>query len=185
MYLELEEKMTKFWKNRDADSFSEFYKYYKPFIYNVIRSRYMRTADPIDIDDVVMRGFVNIWNGIETYDPTYTFSNWVYTIFVNQAKAWFNKRNRNNRLFDYVLEKYGDPIEDDENIDELYDILIKGFELMEEGEEKQCLDMKFFKDMSLKEISEETGYNIQYIKNKIFRGKRILRKICDNLLSLQ
>lgn len=96
---------------------------------------------------------------------------WFYKILINECLTVLKKRGR------IVLSE--DTLEQDAVYYE------KGYELggdIEQELEKLETDvqviikLRFFEEMSLKEISSITGYNLNTVKTKLYRGLRILRE---------
>lgn len=100
---------------------------------------------------------------------------WFYRILMNECLAVLKKRNRFVPAGDtaqreevYYEEGYGQGYEQGGDIEqelEKLDLEIQGI-----------IKLRFFEEMSLKEISVVTGLNLNTVKTKLYRGLKLLKE---------
>ena len=77
-------------KERDDSAFEELVDRYKKRLFNVI---YRLINDRSEAEDILQETFLRVYRERESYDPTYCFSTWVYTIALNLTKNELKKRS--------------------------------------------------------------------------------------------
>ena len=129
---------------------------YAPRLYAVIRRILYRHEDA---DDVLQNTFIKIWQNIHTFRGHSKLSTWMYTIATNEALSHL-RRERPDRKLPITTEEYdltqllqSDPYFDGDAAEAAF------LAAVEELPEKQKLtfQLRYFEDLSYREISEITG----------------------------
>ena len=66
-----------------VDAFEEIVMHYQPRLTRYLRVRGISTHDA---DDVVQQALISAWQHLESYDPRWRFSTWLYTIAQRQIR---------------------------------------------------------------------------------------------------
>ncbi|MBK9934127.1 MAG: RNA polymerase sigma factor [Cytophagaceae bacterium] len=99
-------------KNEYAQN--ELYKLYFGYAKSVAM-RYSSNVD--DAKDILMKGFLKVFNNLESFDQEFSFKAWLRTIIINTALSHY----RDNKKFnlDISLENYNHIIIDENIIDKI------------------------------------------------------------------
>ncbi len=126
-------------------------------------------------EDIFQEVMLKIYNGLDSYDPGYGMSTWLYKIARNHCIDYLRKKQND-----------GDPVETEMlpsaegNPEELYlageltDEIEKAVNRLTE-EERELAFLRIYEKMRFTEIAEITGKNINSLKTKMNRIKMKLR----------
>lgn len=96
---------------------------------------------------------------------------WFYRILINECLTGLKKRNKVILTADVVEQKavyYEEGYEQGGDIEQELEKL--------EMDVQGIIKLRFFEEMSLKEISSITGFNLNTVKTKLYRGLRMLKE---------
>ena len=157
----------------DENAFEELVSRYKNLVYSVILRM---VTDAEDANDLAQEVFIKVYRNLDKYSPEFKFSTWVMRIATNTVIDFRRKKKQA-----FVS------IEDMET--ELPDIATPENTYLE-TEEKEILQkainqlpdmyklpivMYHLEGMSYQEISSSLGVSMSKIKNRIFRGRKLLK----------
>ena len=159
--------------------------------YNVgVRSHISRyVSQKEDIEDICLESFQKAFSQIETYNPEYKFSTWLYRIARNTAFDYLSKhdREKNNLPTTSIHEDFAElkdlpatmhnPEEDIINQQE-YDKWLTNIEKLKD-DYKAVAKMNLIDNFGYKEIADELGMPLNTVKTKIRRAKAQLLKMMD------
>ncbi|HNW71441.1 MAG TPA: RNA polymerase sigma factor [Candidatus Paceibacterota bacterium] len=155
--------------------------------YNDKLSRYGRKflSRKENIDDIVQDIFINTYQSIQNYDPSFKFSSWIYRIahnaFINGLKKqFFNPINYFD--FDTLIshQVYEDPEERERETKELKKIIDSCLDTLE-PKYKEVIILHYIEDFSYKEISDILKIPTGTVGVRIKRGKESLKKAYNNI----
>ena len=135
------------------------------------RIAYSYTRHQEDALDAVQGAVCKALEAYESIKNPDAIKTWFYRILINECLTGLKKRDKIVLIADAAKQK------------EVY--YEKGYEQegdMEEELEKLETDvqgiikLRFFEEMSLKEISAITGLNLNTVKTKLYRGLRLLKE---------
>ena len=137
-----------------------------------------------DAEDITIQTFSRAFDKIETYNEAYTFKTWLITISKNIHIDSLRKKNTS-----IVAESYK------EKGDDIYDIadinptpedkiiteqnlakLLKDIKQLK-PKYQQVIQLRYFQELSYKEISEHIGEPMNNVKVKLLRAKKLLAEI--------
>lgn len=130
---------------------------------------YMRHQE--DALDAVQSAVCKALEAHENIKNTDAIKTWFYKILINECLTVLKKRNRvvltpdianQGELYYEKGYEQGDDIE--KELDKL------------EMDVQGIIKLRFFEEMSLKEISNVTGFNINTVKTKLYRGLKLLKE---------
>jgi RNA polymerase sigma-70 factor (ECF subfamily) len=147
--------------------FTEYY----PRIFNYI---YYRTLNAALADDLVGTVMLNIVRGYKTFDATKgKLDAWVFRVARNALFSHFRKA-RDVVDVDSVPEKVFS-YEDEDALDERGTMVRKLLEVLSD-DERELVYLKYWEELSNKEISERLGINASTVSTKLWRANEKMRK---------
>ena len=127
-----------------------------------------------DAEDILQEVFLKAYRNINSYNPKYSFSNWIYRIAHNEAISFLRKKKitisntEDEDIFDRIPSE--EDIEDDflESVksSEVRDILSKL-----DQKYREVLVLRFFEEKEYNEISEILHISSGTVASLINRGK--------------
>ncbi len=149
--------------------------------------RYLRylTNRPDEAEDLLQDVFIKAYRNLFGFDTKRKFSPWIYRIAHNEGVNFVKRASRGKQVSLDNLEKIN--FSPGNEGDSMEDAFIKE-EIREKM--KQCLDeleakyreplvLYYFEDKSYREISDILRIPVKTVGTFIFRGKRILKTICQ------
>jgi RNA polymerase sigma-70 factor (ECF subfamily) len=147
-----------------------FMEYY-PRIFNYI---YYRTLNAALADDLVGTVMLNIVRGYKTFDATKgKLDAWVFRVARNALFSHFRK-TRDVVDVDSVPEKVFS-YEDEDALDERGTMVRKLLEVLSD-DERELVYLKYWEELSNKEISERLDLNASTVSTKLWRANEKMRK---------
>ena len=143
------------------------------------RSRVLRTAAGVvgsveEAEDVAQQAFIKVWNALPDYDPSGSFSAWLYRIAVNTALDAVRAR-RDHLSLDAVQVTGQESVEDDAlRRDELERVRRAIAELPEAS--RTALVLREYEQLSYKEIAEVLSIPIGTVMSRLSYARQALAK---------
>jgi len=142
-----------------------------------------RTENENDAEDITIQTFSKAFDKINTYNEDYKFKTWLITISKNihiDLVRKLNKSIRNaskdndNNYFDIVDDSPSpeDKIITEQNLAKLLRDIKKL-----KPHYQEVINLRYFQELSYKEISEELNEPINNVKVKLLRAKKLLAAI--------
>lgn len=166
-------------------SFEEIVELYTPKLFNMA---YYYVQHKQDAEDIVQETFFKLFRHIEQYNIEYKFSSWLYQITKHISYDYL--RVRKNRALKNGTLYYQDPKYDNimDNIwrneitpESQYivkeaDTAIKNAIQTLPEKYKNAVSLRYVKDLTLTEISDQMKVPMATIKTQAFRGREIIRR---------
>lgn len=136
--------------------------------YRVAYSYARNQEDALDIVQNAVCKALESYKNIRNADAVKT---WFYRILINESLAAIKQRKKELLSDDNPQKEeayYEKGYEQQDDIKEELDRL--------EEDIQTIIRLRFFEELSLKEISEITGLNLNTVKTKLFRGLKLLRE---------
>jgi len=163
-------------KNGNDAAFTELINRYKNLVYSVILRM---TNDGEEANDLAQEVFIKVYKNLNSYSAEFKFSTWIMSITSNHIIDFRRKR----KLETVSLENMGHEIANIADKDTPEAILLR----KEEAKRihkiienlpaiyKVPIVMYHIKDMSYQEIANKIGEPLSKVKNRIFRGRKMLK----------
>ena len=142
-----------------------------------------RTENEIDAEDISIQTFSKAFDKINTYNEDYKFKTWLITISKNihidlvrkQKKSIRNTSKENHHHYYDIVDD--SPTPEDKIITEqnLANLLRDIKKLKPHYQE--VINLRFFQELSYKEISEKLDEHMNNVKVKLLRAKKLLAEI--------
>lgn len=165
-------------------------RYRDPVYYMILKMIHNRD----DADDLTMEAFGKAFNSLERYRPDYAFSTWLFKIAVNNSIDFLRKKKVSTMSID---DPVGSNIDQKDTLS--FDIKSRGLDPEEDfikNERKRLtreivdklkpkyrllVELRYFKELSYEEISEELNVPLGTIKAQLYRAKELLFNILTTL----
>jgi len=137
-----------------------------------------------DAEDITIQTFSKAFDKIDTYDEKYQFKTWLITISKNIHIDGLRKKNASVRA-ELYKEKEKDiydiaddnPTPEDKIITEQnLAKLLKDIKQLK-PKYQEVINLRFFQELSYKEISERIGEPMNNVKVKLLRARKLLAEI--------
>ncbi|HCX47739.1 MAG TPA: hypothetical protein DG757_01575 [Bacillus sp. (in: Bacteria)] len=140
--------------------------------------RYVR--DWILVDDIMQDVYLKVFLKLDTFEGKSNIKSWLYRITSNQCIDYLRSREMKSTVLIDNLEEVdshsGVSVENDiiERLEK--EALYQNIRSLPD-DYKQTLSLYYLNDYSYREISEALCKDITYVKNRLFRGRRLLKKV--------
>ncbi|WP_299337241.1 sigma-70 family RNA polymerase sigma factor [uncultured Psychroserpens sp.] len=143
-----------------------------------------RTQNENDAEDITIQTFSKAFDKIHTYNDKYEFKTWLITIsknihidLVRKQKSTISSRSNISEDNDYHSIIDESPTPEDKLITEqnLAKLLRDIKQLKPHYQE--VINLRYFQELSYKEISESLDESINNVKVKLLRAKKLLAEI--------
>lgn len=135
-----------------------------------------------DREDVLQNAFVKAYRNLNSFDPTLTFSSWMYRIAHNEAMSFFRRKHARPQVIldDENAARIAEVEDEDADTAALAELRLSRDELEKalatlSPEYRTVLALRFFEDRSYAEMSDILEVPIGTISTLIHRAKRSLR----------
>ncbi|MFH1688980.1 MAG: sigma-70 family RNA polymerase sigma factor [Candidatus Eisenbacteria bacterium] len=155
----------------DSGAFETILERYEKPVFN---AAYRIVADYEDAADVTQTVFLKVHQKLGSYKPEYKFFSWIYRIAVNEAINFGKRRTRERPLDDALAARQGHSVDHLARI--ARDELIQGALRALKMDYRVVVVMKYFLELSYKEIGDIVGIPEKTVKSRLFTGRELLRQ---------
>jgi RNA polymerase sigma-70 factor (ECF subfamily) len=155
-------------------------KYWK----DIYRFQKSRINNQNDAEDITIQTFAKAFDNLNQYNSKYDFKNWllmiskqVYIDYQRKKKHHFVSLKENNDVF---LLPDKELTADDKMILEQNLLELKKAINLLKPHYKEVIELRYFHDMSYKEIAERIGEPLNNVKIKLLRAKKLLANILNH-----
>ena len=171
-------------KNNDQKAFSFLLDTFWDDVYGF---QLKRIENENDAEDITIQTFSRAFDKIDTFNPEYKFKTWLITISKNIHVDLIRKRKKliseelTNEDEQKVLEILDtSPSPEDKIITEQNLVkLLRDIKKLK-PHYQEIINLRFFQELSYKEISNELNEPINNVKVKLLRAKKLLAEIIQN-----
>lgn len=177
----------------DQAAYAELMGHYRDSLYYLLLKM---TNNSMDADDLTIEAFGKAFKNLHQYTPEYAFSTWLFKIATNNCIDFIRKRKNNTYSFDR-------PFDDEDGLDMSHSIPSDGLDpeehLIKEQKIKlmrqvvdrlkphyrHLIDLRYFKEYSYEEISQELDLPLGTVKAQLFRAREFLHNIlrqCEDII---
>jgi RNA polymerase sigma-70 factor (ECF subfamily) len=167
--------------SNSVNDFSQIYDGYYSRIYNYIR---LHIVNPSIADDLTSQTFERVCAKLHTYcKDKGSISAWLYKIAQNIVWDYL-RANKKHTIVSleavYDISDNSSEFEDDICIREIKKNLLEALSNLNE-KDRDLIILKFWSDMTNREIAEFTGLTESNVGVKIFRALRKLKSVLESL----
>ncbi len=163
--------------NGNMNEFPQLVNRYKKLIFN---TAYRMLGNYEEAEDASQEAFVRIYKSLNRYDPNYKFSTWAVKITTNYCLDMLRKRKGEAFPLD---EQYD--LKDEGLTPEEHYIRIEQQQMVQRAIDslpdkyKELIILFHHRGLSYSEIMNVTGEPITIIKNRLYRGRQILKETIE------
>lgn len=167
-------------KNNDQKAFNYLLDLYWDSVYGY---QLKRTQNENDAEDITIQTFSKAFDKIDTFDKNFKFKTWLISISKNIHIDLLRKEknsisrvlsNDNQEIFQILDES---PSPEDKLISEQHLAkLLRDIKKLK-PHYQQVINLRYFQELSYKEISKELDEPMSNIKVKLLRAKKLLAEI--------
>ena len=166
--------------NNDNHYFEELVVRYKNFIYSII---FRMTNDKEEANDLSQEVFIKIYKNLDKYYPEFKFSTWIMRITTNHVIDHKRKKRQETVPIDDV-ERGASSSEPSPEVayikKESENTLMEAVQTLPDMY-KIPIILYHQQGLSYQEISSVIGEPLSKVKNRIFRGRKILKESLTHL----
>jgi len=143
-----------------------------------------------DREDVLQNAFIKAYKNLNSFDPTLSFSSWMYRIAHNEAMSFFRARHARPQV---ILNEESEILLTGLQDDGANTVMLAENRLSREGLVKaltalpehyrHALTLRFFENRSYAEMSDILKVPIGTVSTLLYRAKRSLRAALPNAFS--
>ena len=172
-------------QKKDQQAFAELMDKYKDSIFFMLL-KMVNNND--DAEDLTLEAFGKAFNRLHQYTPNFAFSTWLFKIATNNCIDFLRKKKKNvmsidNRIPNSEGDEFMFEIKSDGLTPEQLAMNDQKIQLMRQYVKKlkpryeTLVEMRYFKEMSYDEISEELNLPLGTVKAQLFRAREFLYNI--------
>jgi len=167
-------------KNNDQIAFNFLLDTYWNDVYGF---QLKRTQNENDAEDITIQTFSKAFDKIDTYNDKYVFKTWLIAISKNIHLDLLRKQKssikRSTNKEEYFAIADESPTAEDRLITEQnLAKLLRDIKKLKPHYQK-VINLRYFQELSYKEISEELNEPINNVKVKLLRAKKLLAEIIN------
>ena len=154
---------------------------------DIYRFQLRRTKNEYEAEDITIQSFAKAFDKISTFNDTYNFKNWIIQISKNihldlirkqKSSLFFQKNFKDDTSGIYKIIDDNPTPEDLLITEQNHEQLLLFIKQLKPRYQK-IIELRYFKELTYKEISEILKEPIGNIKIKILRAKRLLASIIN------
>ncbi|NLX72618.1 MAG: sigma-70 family RNA polymerase sigma factor [Bacteroidales bacterium] len=172
----------------DQKAYAELMARYKDAIYFMLLKM---INNKTDAEDLTIEAFGKAFKNLSQYSPNYAFSTWLFKIASNNCIDFLRKKRSNHISIDgnFADNKEPEPqihLKDDkpdpeENlIRSQKALLMRNIVQKLKPRYRTLIELRYFKEYSYEEISEELGLPLGTVKAQLFRARELLYNTLKN-----
>lgn len=149
---------------------------------DVYKYQLKRTQNDNDAEDITIQSFSKAFDKIDTFDEKYKFKTWLITISKNihidlvRKNKTSIKTNREQETEAYKIVDDNPTPEDKIITEQNLAKLLRDIKQLK-PKYQQVIHLRYFQELSYKEISEQIGEPMNNVKVKLLRAKKLLAEI--------
>lgn len=169
-------------KKGNQKAFSDLLNFYWKEVY---RFQLSKGQNDDEAEDLTIKTFARAFDKIDTFDVKYQFKTWLFTISNNLYIDQMRKKktetisiHKNPIEIHKIMDE--DPSPADQLIQEQNLAQLKAYIQQLKPHYQVVINLRYFQDLSYKEMAEKIGEPMNNIKVKLLRAKKLLAEIISN-----
>lgn len=173
-------------KSGDEKAFAALLNRYRDSIFYMLLKMVNNSTDA---EDLTIEAFGKAFRNIHSYTPNFAFSTWLFKIATNNCIDFLRKEQMTPQVIDQAQDEDSDGYEaniqsdtpdpeeimiNKQNIAGLHKIVDQL-----KPRYKKLIELRYFREYSYEEISDEMGIPVGTVKAQLFRAKTLLYNILN------
>ncbi|MDY6786814.1 MAG: RNA polymerase sigma factor [candidate division WOR-3 bacterium] len=163
--------------NGDREAFARIVEKYERLLQSII---YQMVQDTDLTKDLCQEALIKCYKKLKTYDSRYSFKYWLIRIAKNHVIDYTRKSGPSASIDDIPAANYSHEPKDTAVQKEKQSNIEQAMSHLSE-EDRMILYMKYHEGFKNPEIAESLDIPDKHIRIKVFRAKKRLRKIMENM----
>lgn len=160
----------------DAGAFEQLYARYYDKVFAIARGVLM---DSDEAADAVQEIFTLVYRNLHRFDRRSKFSTWLFRVSVNRSIGEARKHKYRSRNVELTEAAGRAEIDEPELPDPLVQQAMAGLT----PQDRALLVLFYWEELSLQEIAESTGTNVNAAKTRLYRARERFRVLYEKGLS--
>ena len=171
--------------DHDQKAYAELMSRYKDMVYFMML-KMVNNRD--DADDLTLEAFGKAFKNLYQYTPDFAFSTWLFRIATNNCIDFIRKKKHHTFSLDKTfddgdggeirVEIKSETLDPEENlIRKQKGILLKEIVDKLRPRYKILVEMRYYKELSYEEISEELKIPVGTVKAQLFRAREVIYQV--------
>ena len=170
-------------KQGNEKAFASLMNRYRDSIYYMLLKM---VNNPVDAEDLTIEAFGKAFRNLESYTPKFAFSTWLFKIATNNCVDFIRKKQLSPTPFDHMQDTLENvtiniqsdlPDPEESLIHHQKVAALKIIVSQLKPRYKSLIELRYYKEYSYEEISEELNLPIGTVKAQLFRAKTLLYNI--------
>jgi RNA polymerase sigma-70 factor (ECF subfamily) len=169
-------------KKGDQKAFNDLLNLYWRDVY---RFQLSKVNNEDEAEDITIKTFAKAFDKIDTFDDNFQFKTWLFTISSNLYIDHLRKKktetvsiNKNQIEIHRIVDE--EPTPSDKLIQEQNLAQLKAYILQLKPHYQEVINLRYFQELSYKEMSTHLNEPINNIKVKLLRAKKLLAEIINS-----
>lgn len=175
----------------DQKAYTELMARYRDSVFYVLMKM---VYNPEDAEDITLETFSKAFKNLDRYDPSYSFSTWLYKIASNSAIDFIRKKKRDKSpkqdtmsIDEPIESKQGDSINinlksgtldpEEKFVKEQRKKVVQKYVNNLSPKYKLLIELRYFKEFSYQEIADELDQPLGTIKAQLSRAREELLQL--------
>jgi len=170
-------------KKGNEKAFAGLMNRYRDSIYYMLLKM---VNNPIDAEDLTIEAFGKAFRSIDSYTPRFAFSTWLFMIATNNCIDFIRKKqsspipvNQDKDIMDTMTVNIQSDLPDPEEalINDQKIATLRKIVTQLKSPYREIIELRYYKEYSYEEISEELKIPIGTVKAQLYRAKSLLYNI--------
>lgn len=172
----------------DQKAFAELLGRYRDAIYFMLIKM---VNNPSDAEDLTIEAFGKAFKNIGQYTPNYAFSTWLFKIATNNCIDFIRRKRANTISLDQTIDDEDSyspsaiiasdsPTPETSMINQQKVLMLREVVGNLKPRYRKLVELRYFKEYSYEEISQELDLPIGTVKAQLFRARELLFNVLKN-----
>jgi RNA polymerase sigma factor (sigma-70 family) len=170
-------------KKGNEKAFASLMNRYRDSIYYMLLKM---VNNPSDAEDLTIEAFGKAFRNIDTYEPRFAFSTWLFMIATNNCIDFIRKKQSSPIPFDQLQEGMDSitvniqsdlPDPEEALINDQKIAILRKIVNQLKSPYREIIELRYYKEYSYEEISNELNIPIGTVKAQLYRAKTLLYNI--------
>lgn len=171
-------KLVKLAQRGDTEAFGELVKNHQRAVFNIA---YRLTYNREEAEDVAQEAFVRAFQAIKRFDTDRPFGPWVFRIATNTALNLIKRRHPEVDIDKVTVIADPSPAPDERAIAAERSTMIRAAVAALPPNYRAAIELRHFQGLSYREMSEELGAPLSDVKSWLFRARRKLQDMLEEI----